>query len=303
MRVFSQQNDGLLIAGANVTADGLVANDNAFNGVLVAAPSFELRRSALSGNGVAAVYSRGRDFRCLSNVISGNQGFGVLLTFASPAALLANNVIGLNAAGSAAWPNRNNGVQIEGDGALFVSNTISGNGIHGLYVIGDNNTLQRNIIGLDATGLRAIPNQMQGVYSLGKRTVLLSNIVAGNGVRGVLLSGPDAEISRSLIGVAFSGVVAVPNGAEGLVIDAANVTVNGSVISGNGDAGIFITPRGINASIANCFIGLAANTSVALPNARRRADPRQSCHVAGQRYCKQSWGRRVGGLAQLPRVS
>jgi hypothetical protein len=152
-----------------------------------------------------------------------------------------------------------------------VNNTIAGNGIHGVYVIGDNCTLRSNFIGVDGTGRRAAPNHMQGVYSLGKRTLLDSCVVSGNGVRGILLSGPNAEVRNCLVGVgvaggASGGVLALANGAEGLVIDAADALVQGSVVAGNADAGIFVTSRGFTATIVNCSIGVSADGVLAVPN-------------------------------------
>src|SRR5437764_3274721 len=101
------------------------------------------------------------------NVISGN-GTGVVLN--SDHNRVAENYIGLDAAGSAAVPN-GTGVSVSGAdnriGDQGGRNVISGNASNGVFVTGSTNFIQSNFIGTDAGGTKPIPNGAAGVFLFG----------------------------------------------------------------------------------------------------------------------------------------
>ncbi len=102
----------------------------------------------------------------LRNVISGNNAGIVIVDAGTESNTVQGNLIGTNVAGTAALPNRDNGVTIfEGASRNTVSNNvISGNSIGIALQSGATaNQIQGNKIGTDITGLKAVPNTGVGV--------------------------------------------------------------------------------------------------------------------------------------------
>ncbi len=147
------------------------------------------------------------------NVISGNSGCGVWITgTASTNTKLQGNLIGTNAAGSAAMPNTT-GVYLSaatsgntiGGAETGARNVISGNRQHGVYIADagtGGNTVRGNYIGTNAAGTAAVPNFMYGV---GMTSGAANNIIGGGQAgEGNLISGnrigiliPAAAAARS----------------------------------------------------------------------------------------------------------
>ncbi len=153
------------------------------------------------------------------NVISENAGYGVKITGSGAADnVLTGNLIGLNAAGTAALGNGGNGVLIEngahhnqigtdGDGLNDAAerNLISGNTQHGVQISGSgtNNVVAGNFIGTDVTGTIGIGNAWAGInIAGGARQNLVGtngdgtadqaerNILSANGWDGVKIEDP-----------------------------------------------------------------------------------------------------------------
>ena len=94
------------------------------------------------------------------NVISGNGGDGVFVIGSS--CLVEGNLIGTNAAGTAAVANTDYGVHVAGPGATIggtsagAGNVISGNGGNGVYLDSSSILVEGNLIGTDAAGTAAL---------------------------------------------------------------------------------------------------------------------------------------------------
>ena len=103
------------------------------------------------------------------NVISGNQGIGVLI--GSPNNVVQGNYIGTDVTGQTALGNTTDGVVLlsGADGSTIggtadgAHNVISGNGDNGVLIIGSNTVVQGNYIGTDATGKNLLFNFGNGV--------------------------------------------------------------------------------------------------------------------------------------------
>ena len=200
----------------------------------------------------------------VGNVISGNGGVGVDLANAGTTSnVIKGNLIGLNAAGTAAVPNGGGGIRLDGGtanntiggAAAADRNFISGNsgpGV-GLYNPGTSaNLVQGNTIGVDQAGAGAVANQFFGVLiqeSAGGNT-LRSNLISGNNLGGVMIrhAGTDNNIlDINRIGLNGAGSGVIPNQGHGVTIDegaqsnkvGANSGYN--VISGNAGDGVRIT--------------------------------------------------------------
>ncbi len=217
----------------------------------------------------------------LGNVISGNQGQGILFTLLHPTGnVIAGNLIGLTADGNSALPN-NAGITIEagedntiGGTMAGAGNIISGNATEGIRLANNSttgNVVQGNWIGLDQSGTVAIPNVYIGVEidssaggnTVGGSTAAARNIISGNG-DGVDLDGTGADdnlIEGNWIGLDQSGALALPNtnydldivyGADGNTIGG-SVSGTGNVISGDSIAGVVI--QGSSNLISGNYIG------------------------------------------------
>ena len=202
----SSQN---LIAGnlVGIMSNGTAAG-NADGGV-----SLGVNQGNSSGNTVGGTTTGAR------NIISGNVGNGVVVYGTGASAnLIEGNYVGTNAAGTAAVPNTNDGIDVF---SAAVGNTVGGSSVSALNVISGN------------TGV--------GVEIAGAGTS--SNVVAGNYI-GTDLAGT--------LGVPNYAGVAIDSGATANLIgtngDGVNDALERNIVSGNSLVGIWITVRGQTAT-------------------------------------------------------
>ncbi len=238
-------------------------------------------RVGTDGNGVSDNLER--------NVISGNEGFGVLIM--TSYTKVAGNYIGTNASGTTALANRydglhilhestNNVIGVDGDGSLGEAsegNVISGNRGFGLLLYGHQNTVAGNFIGLDATGEVAIPNQQLGGLVLGEGASLNTigtdgdgvsdalerNVVSGE-LRGIDIYGAiNNSVAGNYIGTNADGTKAIGNTLEGIAVTA-NAQDNSI-----GDVGDDVFESVKSNLIANNMVGLYISTPAANNNRAR----------------------------------
>ncbi len=198
------------------------------------------------------------------NLVSGNGGEGVFVLGGAAGTVIAGNVIGTNAAGTAAVANGNHGVRIEGgaadtrvgtngDGAgdAAEGNLISGNTYDGVsfWTGGATATvIAGNRIGTNAAGTAALANGRHGVWvnsgatntrvgtnADGVSDALERNVISGNGADGVQVADSGTTgtvIAGNYIGTNAAGDAAVGNlGVGGGVYvrnGASNTTVGGA---------------------------------------------------------------------------
>ena len=207
------------------------------------------------------------------NVISGNTPAGILITGSGTNSnVVAGNLIGVNAAGTAAIANQHSGVRIRGgakynligtnaDGVsdLDERNVVSGNvSFDGVSIAGagtDYNVVAGNYLGTDITGLIAIGNHDSGASIVtnaqfnrigtdglkGALNAVERNVIAGNSLDGIYLEDASNNIiAGNYIGVDKTGAAALANGATGIIVTAAiGVSQNnriGTNLDANGDA-------------------------------------------------------------------
>ncbi len=216
-------------------------------------------RDGASGNTI------GGDEALERNVISGNTHYGVYLEDSgTDDNQISGNYIGTNAAGNAALPNGSSGVSLQNGSAFNTiggtgpdeGNVISGNSGQGIYLVQsgtENNTISANIIGLDASGLAAVPNNHDGIMIqldananiVGGSTPGERNIISGNLERGIRISDcSNNVIEENYIGTDISGIQPVGNGYDGVQISsgALNNTIGPeNRIVHNGYYGVGIT--------------------------------------------------------------
>jgi len=201
------------------------------------------------------------------NLISGNTQNGVLITGASARGItVRGNLIGLNAAGTAALANGQDGVRVDsaattntiGSTTSTDINVISGNTANGIHIVGQStgatttaNVVLGNTIGLNVARSAVIANQGSGVrMDNGTQSNIVGgtedgslNRISGNAVAGVYIAGTAAgnnTNSNLILGNTIGGTgttgTGFPNG-QGVQIDggAQSNTVGGNVA---GNAGI-----------------------------------------------------------------
>lgn len=226
------------------------------------------------------------------NLISGNSEDGIDIAGSDES--VEGNLIGTNAAGTAALGNGDAGVVISGNSVTVggttaaARNIISGNGASsaagaGIVIGGSNNVIEGNYIGTNITGSKAVPNVGDGIEIeqgtgnfIGTTTAGAGNVISANSADGVYLDGPSSGtmVEQNYIGTNAAGTGKLGNG-EGVLIDnsANNVigsdkaTDGGNVISGNGGTGIRITGTASTGNhVHNDLIGTDKTGKVALGN-------------------------------------
>ena len=257
---------------SGVAPDGRSPAPNALSGLAV-----------LGGAGDARI---GDHCAGCGNLLAGNShdgrtGHGVLVAgHGTIGQRIINNRIGLDIDG-AALPNDDGILIVDGGHATIGArgiaqrNVISGNRVAGIE-LRDTNFLQiqieANLIGLDLTGSRAVPNDVgifindgAGNVAIGAPLASAANVIAGNRV-GIAIetSARNITIRGNRIGLDLSGRQALPNTEDGISIVAGgrDVIIGGPAaadanqITGNGNAIVIEGEATANITIQGNIIGL-----------------------------------------------
>ncbi|MDX2039560.1 MAG: right-handed parallel beta-helix repeat-containing protein, partial [Isosphaeraceae bacterium] len=207
------------------------------------------------------------------NRIFGNSSRGISVGAAG--ALIDGNVIGLNLAGTGAGGAQAIGIRlITGSdnatiGSIF-GNTISGHSVAGIDVSSADAasvSINANLIGLDAAGDAAVPNDVGirvavGGVSIGGTT---PNTISGNTTEAIELQAANATVSGNIIGLNAAGNAARPN-PIGIHVDSlAGVVLTGNTISGNTAQGILLEGGAGGTVVEGNVIGLGLDGS-SVPN-------------------------------------
>ncbi len=231
------------------------------------------------------------------NVISGNTGDGLYIVGSNATGnLVQGNYIGVDATGANSLHNDQDGIFLDqgastntiGGISTDARNVISGNlgdgvnitGIPGNYVA-EENLVQGNYIGTDATGAKAIPNSL-GINVGGNDTTIggtaagARNIISGNSTDGVLIGNnvSGLQVQGNYIGTDATGAKAVAN-SVGIEIDSSNNHNNNNsiggtsaaarnIISGNSSDGVLLDASG--AEVQGNYIGTDVTGTQALAN-------------------------------------
>ena len=187
--------------------------------------------------------------------------------------MVRGNLIGTNAAGTAALPNGAYGVIINGAASSNVvggttaaeRNVLSGNGLSGIAISGSGTTgniVQGNYIGTNAAGTAALGNAGHGVFvffqatsnTIGGSVTGAGNVISGNGQIGVTINDAGTSnntVAGNLIGTDASGLAALPNATGVVLSNASNNTIGGTTTG----AGNTIANNGVGVSVTNSGTG------------------------------------------------
>ncbi|EHR72505.1 hypothetical protein BurJ1DRAFT_3700 [Burkholderiales bacterium JOSHI_001] len=279
---------GLFVEGAkNITIAGNYigtdATGNFAAGNFVGIDLFNAGGSVVGGSAAAD-----------RNVISGNNNIGLNITGAgSTGIVVKGNYIGTTAAGTGDLGNTNHGIYVNaasgvtiGGSAAGEGNIISGQNFSGVTLDtgASGVTVLGNLIGLNAAGTGTIANSSHGIWILGANNTIggtstgARNVISGNGVLGIRLSGASATgntILGNYIGTGANGTTDLGNAEDGIQLDtgASNNTIGGTatgarnIIAGNNNAGIALDDAATTGNIIlGNWIGVGSNGTTLLAN-------------------------------------
>ncbi|MBD2461131.1 DUF4347 domain-containing protein [Oscillatoria sp. FACHB-1407] len=265
-------NQGNLISGNNFGID-IVGNNNTIQGNLIGTDVTGVVALGNTFEGIAFTSSTGNQIggttAAARNVIAGNGDYGISLITGSDNNFIQGNYIGVGLDGTTALGNANSGIYLQessgnqiggtaaGAGNVISSNTGAGIELFGPASTSENNIIQGNFIGTDATGTFDRGNTVDGILlrggadnnTIGGTTAAARNIISGNNSSGVVIadSATGNEVLGNYIGTNAAGNVDLGNGLNGVfIIDAATNTVGGTaagagnLISGNNRNGVQI---------------------------------------------------------------
>jgi hypothetical protein len=312
-----------LDSGNNVVAGNFIGTDPTGNSEL---GNYSGARVATGVNNLI-----GGSVPAARNIISGNNAqegnliieprFGSAEPTPS-GTLIRGNYIGTNAAGTAAvHPQagaRPGVVVIVGAGTVIggtdvgARNVISGNS-DGIQTTETSLTLpvqltvQGNFIGVDVTGLTALPNAGYGIFftpprdrsdsslTLGGTAAGAGNVISGNTANGLLLSNSNLVMQGNRIGTDLAGNLNLGNGNHGVELTRGGsppfplvqFTVGGTtsaarnIISGNGGFGLrFFNPTS-STTVQGNFIGTKADGQTALGNGSNGIEAQTTATIGG----------------------
>ncbi|HLJ92178.1 MAG TPA: right-handed parallel beta-helix repeat-containing protein [Gemmataceae bacterium] len=257
--------------------------------------------NGLSGVGVFSAHNTiGGLVTGARNIISGNLSYhGVLLQGASATAnLVQGNYIGTDVTGTQAVGNSEHGVLIDaasnnviGGTEVGARNVIAGNGNAGLVIdtSAQQNLVQGNYIGVDVSGMRALPNGLLqtnpggGILIrnalnnlIGGTVAGAGNVISGNSENGVQIDGSVSTgnvVQSNYIGTSADRSSPLGNASHGVFIadGASNNTLAGNTLAFNGGSGVVIVSgvnNGIrhNAIFSNARLGIDLGNDGVTPN-------------------------------------
>ncbi len=263
-------------SGNGVTLTGAATRNNFIQYNLIGTNASGTSAVGNGGSGVFITAGANNNTVNTANLISGNMTTGVTLDGTGTSNnVIQNDYLGLNGNVNAAIPNVDGAeIQRGATNNIIVNCLISGNSADGVLITDantSNNTIQSNYIGTDTFGTSAIPNRT-GILITGgaSSNTVLSDVVSGNKVNGVELSGTGTTgnvLTKNFIGTQNFGGLALPN-AVGVLIHnmASGNTLGGpgttlrNVISGNTGAGVVISDAGTTGNLVEGnLIGLKSD--------------------------------------------
>jgi hypothetical protein len=269
---------GDVVEGDDIGTDGTVADGN-FVGVLLTNGTSD---ATIGGTSAGS-----------ANVISGND-VGVYIDECS-GNTVEGDLVGTNAAGTAAIGNSETGVELVngaadntiGGTSTSSGDVISGNGGDGVDIEGldtDGNLVEGDLIGTGKTGASALGNAEIGVSisfsasgnTIGGAAADAGDVISANGGDGIEVASNATTgntVEGDSIGTNAAGTDALANAQDGVYLtdESSNTTIGGTsagtvnVISGNADDGVDIDNSTDNAVTGN-LIGTDAAGTGALAN-------------------------------------
>src|SRR5450432_3926029 len=201
-----------------------------------------------------------------------NAGDGILVN-------ASGCLIGTDVTGKLAAPNGGQGILITASDVLIggrrahQGNVISGNLGQGILADAGVGEILGNRIGTNATGTKAIANQLAGIdldnvanVIVGDGTVAGSNVISANAGDGITaVASSNCTINNNFIGTDITGTAAMGNSLEGIALNqSAQISVMDSTV-GDCNKGIS-TNNCSDINISGCTIGIDESLQHPLSN-------------------------------------
>ncbi len=226
------------------------------------------------------------------NIVSANGGNGIEISgIEAEGNRIQGNLIGLGADGDKAMGNGRTGILIAegphnvvGGKSPDARNVIGANGQAGIQIAEPSATENRiygNWVGIDASGRVGRPNGFFGIEVNAPATIVggadagEGNVCSGNQLVGIHLAGPvgsNAVVLGNRVGVDPTGLHPIPNGLQGIFIEAVAGAIIGGIqpgtgnqIAGNGQSGITVL-ESRDIRIVGNSIGISADGTTPLGN-------------------------------------
>lgn len=276
--------DGLFL---DTGSDGSTIKALVLNGFSGDAIHIQSDNNTVQGNCI------GTDQTCMSGVPAEANGFGIVIASGG-----SNNLIG----GS-----RSSASLCDSDCNVIANSANTGVQINGSRANSTNNSVTGNFIGVVRDASAGLANGGDGIEILGATANFVGgvnageqNLISGNGLAGVLISGSGAinnEVRNNFIGTDSAGTGALPNQGDGISVDGVSsgttqiggtTAAERNVISGNGFDGIALSFTDNNVLIEGNYIGVGSDGTTALGNKLN------GIHVAG------SSNNTIGSLTTSP---
>jgi titin len=281
--LFQQGSTGNLIGGTSVSERNVIsgnrdlgvcflfANGNTIQGNFIGTDATGGIALANGNDGVSVDHSSncnvGGSLAGEGNLISGNGRSGIRI-IGPPASgnVIQGNMLGVDGNGSSFLANQGDGITVLnaaentiGGTETGAGNLVSGNGGNGIIIQdfgATGNVIEGNVVGLDASGSRLLPNFLNGVQvanasetTIGGIEPGAGNIISGNRLYGISLFGSNDVVQGNFVGTDLAGNFARPNGLDavsggGVLIQGSHESVGGesasarNVISGNHHDGV-----------------------------------------------------------------
>jgi uncharacterized repeat protein (TIGR01451 family) len=299
--------NGLSVSGGNTTVRGLVINrftgnainvfsggGNVFEGNFIGTDTTGTIARPNTGHGVSMTSANNRVGGAAAsarNLISGNQGSGVIITGGS-GNLVQGNFVGTDTSGTLAVPNLGiqSGIFINtssgntiGGQAAGEGNLVSGNQTHAVTVVGATsgyNVIQGNLIGTTLTGMNKLANGGIGIDIVSAVKTIIGgpgparNVISGNGTGIQIRTGAAGNVvAGNYIGTDVLGTGAIGNGLGISIRDGARangiggIPMNRNIISGNTGDAVSVQDAGTSGNfIAGNYIGTDVSGNADLGN-------------------------------------
>jgi hypothetical protein len=249
---------GLLLREANCTIKNLVINGFNQEGIAIDGTRAALFGTAATGNVISGCYI-GTDKNGTTGIGNGNMFAGIIMFGGAH-----NNTVGGT--------------------TTTARNVISGSTGYGISIQdagSNNNVIEGNFIGLNATGTGVLSNAFHGVAIsggaqnniVGTTTPGAGNVISGNTIDGVFITGANTNnnvVQGNLVGLNANGSAGAPNGGAG--VDVANgpqstIVGPGNVVSGNAASGVIV--NAVNGTmVQGNYIGTNPGGTIAIPNSQ-----------------------------------
>ncbi len=270
------------VVGGSATADRNIISGNG-TAILVDTSNFAGRiiqgnyigldaNGSLAAGNFSGIRHAGSDLIVRDNVIAANGGIGIESVSPSTSLVVAGNIIGLNAWGSTARGNGNDGIRSFADVSEITDNIVVNNEGDGIYVASDDAIITGNTVGLLVTGSTGAGNDGYGIHASGDNVLIDNNTVSDNGDGGIYLSGNGAVITNNRIGSSADGNSPLGNQGSGIYLySGSGAQIGGTPSERNiivdNITGILMSGSSTTGAIVESnYIGVGADGSTAIGN-------------------------------------